>query len=163
MKYFAARNNRVCPPRSIRRSQSWNFRETRYGHNKAAYKIIGCKVLRSRAGPQSGRAGGEGDGAEGEGNCVASLLGALRKSRSRLHDRKFLRIFYCVTIFMVIVIINLLGLFMPRARIKGGLRTTGEKGGGGRLEVGKGCVIPPASFAAFAGRSEITARKSERR
>lgn len=49
---------------------------------------------------------------------------------SGLHDRKFLRIFYCVTIFMVIVIINLLGLFMPRARIKGGPRTEEEKEGG---------------------------------
>lgn len=62
---------------------------------------------------------------------MASLFGALslslRKSRSGLHDRKFLGIFYCVTIFMVIVIINLLGLFMLWARIKGGLRTDDER------------------------------------
>jgi len=81
---------------------------------------------------------------EGEGNCVASLFGALRKSRSGLNDRKFLRIFYCVTIFMVIVIINLLGLFMLRARIKGGLLGTlgGEKRGGG-WRFGERVVIPP--------------------
>jgi len=73
---------------------------------------------------------------------VASLFGALRKSRSGLNDRKFLRIFYCVTIFMVIVIINLLGLFMLRARIKGGLLgREREKRGGWR---GKGLLFLPS-------------------
>lgn len=72
---------------------------------------------------------------------MASLSGALRKSRSGLHDRKFLRIFYCVTIFMVIVIINLLGLFMLRARIKGGLRTEEKKQ---EVRDGKGLLFLPS-------------------
>lgn len=132
---------------------SWNFGKTRYGHNKAAYKIIGCKVLRSRAEM------GTGQGWRRRAKRIAwPPSPRLRKSCSRLHDRKFLRIFYCVTIFMVIVIINLLGLFMPRARIKGGLwRGRREDLGRGR----KGCYS--SRHSAFERRSEIAARKSERR
>lgn len=88
------------------------------------------------------------EGGEGEKGLkrIASLPPSLRKSLPRLHDRKFLRIFYCVTIFMVIVIINSLRLFMPRTRNKG------RGGGGGERVISLG----------IRKRRSVSSRKSER-
>jgi hypothetical protein len=69
-----------------------------------------------------------------------------------------------VTIFMVIVIINLLGLFMPRARIKGGSgrrRTRWRLGAGGGREGGR--VGIPSPSPGIERRSEITPCKSDGR
>lgn len=90
---------------------------------------------------------------KGEENCMASLSETHRKSCPRLHDRKFLRIFYCVTIFMVIVIINLLRLFMPRARIKGGRTSERKK----RRELGEGekGLCSSSRHSAFGIRKKI--------
>lgn len=122
----------------------------RYGCSKVTYKIIGSKVLRdewstrSEEGWEGQTRAEEGWRADnsGEDGAYSLPFSSLPQGLQKIlfgvrayQRRKFLRIFYCVTIFMVIVIINLLGLFMSVAYKESHDRGEKERKEGGETRV----------------------------
>jgi hypothetical protein len=103
-----------------------NSREMRRGCNKTTYKIIGCKVLAVLVLIRRGDRERERESKMRVRNLLArslSLFPLPHTSRWRFisrvresRSRKFRQIFYCVTIFMVIVIINCTSLFIFATR-----------------------------------------------